>query len=119
MAAELKRCRHTLSGIELTAEGRMSNSFIARHSLFSLVLCSAFLIPSLTEARKAPVAHVVKVVAPTPVQSVEGITEYRLANGLQVLLIPDDSKPTTTVNVTYRVGSRQESYGETGMAHLL
>ena len=28
-------------------------------------------------------------------------------------------KPTTTVNVTYKVGSRQENYGETGMAHLL
>ena len=54
-----------------------------------------------------------------PVTVVEGITEYRLPNGLQVLLNPDDSKPTTTVNVTYRVGSRQESYGETGMAHLL
>ena len=53
------------------------------------------------------------------VTSVEGIDEYRLANGLQLLLIPDDSKPTTTVNLTYRVGSRQENYGETGMAHLL
>jgi zinc protease len=51
--------------------------------------------------------------------SVEGITEFRLANGLQVLLVPDDSKPTTTVNLTYRVGSRHENYGETGMAHLL
>jgi zinc protease len=53
------------------------------------------------------------------VQSVEGINEYRLSNGLQVLLIPDDSKPTTTVNLTYHVGSRHENYGETGMAHLL
>jgi zinc protease len=53
------------------------------------------------------------------VTEVEGISEYRLSNGLQVLLAPDDSKPTTTVNVTYRVGSRQENYGETGMAHLL
>jgi zinc protease len=53
------------------------------------------------------------------VTSVEGIDEYRLANGLQVLLVPDDSKPTTTVNLTYRVGSRHENYGETGMAHLL
>src|SRR5262245_22878158 len=56
---------------------------------------------------------------PKPVTEVEGISEYRLANGLQVLLAPDDSKPSTTVNVTYRVGSRQENYGETGMAHLL
>ena len=53
------------------------------------------------------------------VAAVEGITEYRLPNGLQVLLVPDASKPTTTVNVTYRVGSRHENYGETGMAHLL
>jgi len=51
--------------------------------------------------------------------SVEGITEYRLANGLKVLLFPDASRPTITVNVTYLVGSRHENYGETGMAHLL
>src|SRR5213083_1832324 len=55
----------------------------------------------------------------TRATSVEGITEYRLKNGLQVLLVPDDSKPSTTVNVTYRAGSRHESYGETGMAHPL
>ena len=53
------------------------------------------------------------------VTSVEGITEYRLANGLTVLLFPDPSKQTITVNMTYRVGSRHENYGETGMAHLL
>ena len=57
--------------------------------------------------------------AQTKVTSVEGITEYRLANGLKVLLFPDASKPTITVNVTYLVGSRHENYGETGMAHLL
>src|SRR5579871_2901563 len=53
------------------------------------------------------------------VTSVEGIDEYRLDNGLQVLLFPDKTKPTVTVNVTYLVGSRHEGYGETGMAHLL
>jgi zinc protease len=51
--------------------------------------------------------------------SVEGITEYTLPNGLRVLLFPDASKPTATVNITYLVGSRSEGYGETGMAHLL
>ena len=51
--------------------------------------------------------------------SVEGITEYTLANGFRVLLFPDQSKPTVTVNITYLVGSRHEGYGETGMAHLL
>ena len=53
------------------------------------------------------------------VTSVEGITEYSLPNGLHVLLFPDSSQPKITVNVTYRVGSRNEGYGETGMAHLL
>ena len=53
------------------------------------------------------------------VTSVEGITEYRFANGLRVLLFPDPSKQTMTVNMTYLVGSAVEDYGETGMAHLL
>jgi zinc protease len=57
--------------------------------------------------------------APVKGVSIEGITEYRLANGLRVLLFPDKTKPQTTVNVTYLVGSRNEGYGETGMAHLL
>jgi zinc protease len=48
-----------------------------------------------------------------------GISEYRLDNGLKVLLYPDPSKPRMLVNVTYLVGSRHENYGETGMAHLL
>jgi zinc protease len=53
------------------------------------------------------------------ITSVEGITEYALENGLRVLLFPDQSQQTITVNVTYLVGSRHEGYGETGMAHLL
>jgi zinc protease len=62
-----------------------------------------------------------KPVIPDPVRvtSVEGITEYVLGNGLKVLMFPDPSKQTITVNITYLVGSRHEGYGETGMAHLL
>ncbi|PMU64970.1 hypothetical protein C1X81_34690, partial [Pseudomonas sp. FW215-L2] len=55
----------------------------------------------------------------TQVASVEGITEYRLPNGLRIVLAPDAAKTTTTVNITYLVGSRHENYGETDMAHLL
>ena len=54
-----------------------------------------------------------------PTASVEGITEYQLKNGLKVLLFPDNSSQTITVNITYKVGSRNEGYGEKGMAHLL
>jgi len=54
------------------------------------------------------------------VTSVEGVTEYKLtSNGLTVLLVPDTSKSSVTVNMTYLVGSRHENYGQTGMAHLL
>lgn len=56
---------------------------------------------------------------PQRVTSAEGITEYKLANGLHVLLFPDPTKQTITVNITYLVGARHEAYGETGMAHLL
>ena len=73
--------------------------------------------PAAKPAAKAVAAA--PLPAPEKVTSVEGITEYRLGNGLRVLLFPDPSKPTITVNITYLVGSRHENYGETGMAHLL
>jgi zinc protease len=79
----------------------------------ALFLAACLLAPLVAFAQPALPEGVVRG------PSVEGITEYRLANGLRVLLFPDASKPTTTVNVTYLVGSRHESYGETGMAHLL
>ncbi len=60
-----------------------------------------------------------KLAKATKVRTVEGITEYKLDNGLQVLLFPDPTQSTVTVNITYLVGSRLEGYGETGMAHLL
>ena len=70
-------------------------------------------------APKAPRAARKTPVVAQEVRSIEGVTEYRLANGLQVLLYPDQSSSTVSINVTYKVGSRHESYGETGMAHLL
>ena len=78
----------------------------------ALGLCAACVVQAQPVAARLPGGIVA-------VQSVEGIDEYRLPNGLQLLLVPDDSKPTTTVNMTVRVGARHERYGETGMAHLL
>lgn len=77
--------------------------------LMSAASCGAFAEANLTTIDTAL----------KPYATVEGITEYRLNNGLRVVLYPDASKPTATVNMTYLVGSRQENYGETGMAHLL
>ncbi len=64
-------------------------------------------------------AHVARAEEPQFVRAVEGIAEFKLANGLQVLLFPDVSSPKVTVNLTVFVGSRHEGYGEAGMAHLL
>ncbi len=51
--------------------------------------------------------------------TLEGLSEFRLANGLKVVVFPDDSRTTITTNITYLVGSRHEGYGERGSAHLL
>ena len=51
--------------------------------------------------------------------SFEGFSEYRLPNGLKVVFVPDSSTPKVAVNLTVFVGSRNEGYGEKGMAHLL
>ncbi|WP_431050993.1 M16 family metallopeptidase [Roseateles sp. L2-2] len=56
---------------------------------------------------------------PGLVREFAGISEYRLANGLQLLLLPDETMSTASVDIVYRVGSRHESAGEYGMAHLL
>ena len=83
-----------------------------RHIPRFTIIAAALLLGAATYCQTLP-AGVQKVT------SVEGITEYAYPNGLHVLLFPDTSKPKVTVNVTYLVGSRQEGYGETGMAHLL
>lgn len=54
-----------------------------------------------------------------PIHQVEGMMSYRLPNGLQLILYPNATKASTTINLTVNVGSRHEGYGETGMAHLL
>jgi zinc protease len=70
----------------------------------------ACLVPTTSFAESPP---------PKKITTIEGITEYQLDNGLRVLLFPDPSVSTVTVNLTILVGSRHEGYGETGMAHLL
>ncbi|WP_082580176.1 pitrilysin family protein [Pelomonas sp. Root1444] len=56
---------------------------------------------------------------PSEQRTLGGITEYRLDNGLQVLLMPQAGAPRIGLTVTYRVGSRHEGPGQAGMAHLL
>lgn len=90
-------------------------AWVALTTLASIAPASAVTAPSTPVTSSALKLPAGVVAGP----SVEGVHQYQLANGLKVLLFPDATKPTTTVNVTYLVGSRFESYGETGMAHLL
>ncbi|HAX40971.1 MAG TPA: hypothetical protein DCY80_00265, partial [Solibacterales bacterium] len=70
----------------------------AYRRFLSLILCFALLaFPALGQSTLPP--------GVSKHASVEGITEYRLANGLRVLLFPDPTKSTITVNITYMVGS--------------
>lgn len=89
--------------------------------LGTLVLAACCGIPHSVHAADTPKATATDLPAwaGKPVASVEGITEYRLPNGLRVLLFPDQSSSNVTVNITYFVGSRHEGRGEKGMAHLL
>lgn len=91
---------------------RKEITMVAKRSRYRWILLLTGLVvaPALVRAEPG---------APKKITSVEGITEYQFPNGLRVLLFPDPSKPTVTVNITYFVGSRHEGLGETGMAHLL
>ena len=90
----------------------MTLKFLQRRWLATLVIIVAAGVAAAQPVQRLPAGM-------TRGPTVEGITEYRLANGLRIVLFADQSKPTATVNITYLVGSRHENYGETGMAHLL
>ncbi len=111
-------------------------STVSTVALVSSVACAGTSPPVTTAPASVVAPAVPPAVPPTPppgntanfvpsipkldkVRTVEGITEYALDNGMQVLLFPDPTQSTVTVNITYLVGSRHEGYGETGMAHLL
>src|SRR6185437_15710336 len=91
----------------MTRRGRTPRPFLAFASLLALLF-----VPLAALHAEAPASA-------KKITSVEGITEYRLDNGVRILLFPDSSTPKVTVNCTIFVGSRHEGYGETGMAHLL
>ena len=55
----------------------------------------------------------------TFVTEADGISEYKLANGMKVLLLENRVAPVATVLVLYKVGSRNEAVGYTGSTHLL
>ena len=54
------------------------------------------------------------------IKEIGGIEEYVYQpNGLNVLLLQDNASPVATVQIVYRVGSKNEVLGNTGSTHLL
>jgi len=49
----------------------------------------------------------------------ENVFETVLPNGLKVILLENHKAPLVTFQVWYRVGSRNESWGKTGLSHML
>ncbi|HYL60500.1 MAG TPA: pitrilysin family protein [Candidatus Acidoferrales bacterium] len=58
-------------------------------------------------------------VAPASAGIADGVKTQTLANGLKVLVLENHKAPVATFNVFYRVGSRNEQMGKTGLSHLL
>jgi zinc protease len=82
----------------MTSSQRFRTSLIA--SLFAGLIVSLTLAPAPTEA------------APSP-------ATFTLANGLQVVVIPDHRTPVVTQMIWYKVGSADETSGKSGLAHFL
>jgi zinc protease len=59
------------------------------------------------------------VPAAEPSRSTEPVVAATLDNGLRVLLLEDHRSPIVTLQTWYRVGSRNEARGATGIAHFL
>ncbi len=47
------------------------------------------------------------------------VQEHRLANGMKVLLVESPKAPVVTVQIWYKVGSRNEVMGKAGLSHML
>lgn len=88
-------------------------------AIFLGALITGTLFSTHAVAQKPKAATKTAVAMPQKVISIEGINEYKLPNGLKILMVPDATQNNVVVNVVYQVGSRHEGYGETGMAHLL
>lgn len=46
------------------------------------------------------------------------IISHQLNSGLKAVIIPNDKSPIVAVNIAYKVGSKDEMLGKTGLAHL-
>jgi len=86
----------------------------------SIVALAVTLAAAFPHARQAPAAATQQATrAAASADSLRLPFEtYTLPNGLTVILSPDKTTPTVAVNAWYKVGSKNETVGRTGFAHL-
>ena len=60
----------------------------------------------------------IEIFAQKSLNAQQNIKERTLKNGLRIILIEDHSAPVVALDITYKVGSRDERPGRTGFAHL-
>ncbi|MDQ1591494.1 MAG: zinc protease [Pyrinomonadaceae bacterium] len=96
-----------------------------RRNRFAAFVLAAALVASSGASAQNKVAQTQKTAAAsTGAGQSNGVlppikfTEFRLANGLRVILHEDHSTPIVGVNLWYHVGSKNEVPGKTGFAHL-
>ena len=89
--------------------------------LVPVVLSLGVLMSAIPAYAETPIAE-----APLPDANVTEIprmapnaVEFTLANGMQVVVIPDHRAPVVTHMVWYRVGASDETTGQSGIAHFL
>jgi len=80
--------------------------------LFSVLALGASVVGGLPQTMAAQSAAPARVLPPI------AYSEFTLPNGLRVILHEDHSVPIVAVNVWYHVGSKNETPGRTGFAHL-
>jgi zinc protease len=79
-----------------------STIVLARTSLTVIALTAALASPSLAAEQSGP-----------------EITDATLANGLELVVIPDHRSPVVTHMIWYKVGAADETPGKSGLAHFL
>ena len=98
-------------------------------SMLALLVSSAAVGATHAQAAKPAVAPVATTqekpandnqpAALPEIKTQTGVSSFQLANGLDVVVIPDHRAPVVTQMVWYRVGAADEQEGVSGIAHFL
>ena len=119
----IRRHRRAASGIEVRDDGKFAGGSPARWNIWSL----QFLSPPWRDAvaagaDRAALPPRLPLRFPPEIGAAAAgpdISHFTLANGLEVVVIPDHRTPVVTHMIWYKVGSADETAGKSGLAHFL